>query len=61
MAGEIAPLCRDPGMAAIEKELEKFQEKGNGLWPSVTLTHHPLNNYSETMYGILLTSFARAC
>jgi hypothetical protein len=45
MAGEIAPLCRDPRMGAVGRKPEPVQKKGNSLSPSFTLTYYPLNNY----------------
>jgi hypothetical protein len=44
MAGEIALLGRDPGMGALGKKPETSQQPANGLSPSVTFTHAPLNN-----------------
>jgi hypothetical protein len=46
-------------MGAIGKQPETFQKKGNGLSPSVTFTHDPLNNYSvligvEPIHQLLL-------
>jgi nucleotide-binding universal stress UspA family protein len=45
VAGEIAPRGRDPGVGAIAKKPKTFQQTANGLSPSVTFTHDPLNNY----------------
>jgi hypothetical protein len=53
MAGEIAPICRAPHIGAIGKQPEQFQKTGNGLSPSVTLTHHPLNAYLNTNQATL--------
>jgi hypothetical protein len=47
MAGEIAPLCRDPRMGAVGRKPEPVQKKGNSLSPSFTLTYYPLNNYQD--------------
>jgi len=45
VAGEIAPLGRTPDVGAMGKKLQKFQNKENGLLPSLTLTRYPLNAY----------------
>jgi len=36
VAGEIAPLCRDRGLGAIGKKLQKFRKRGIGLPPPLT-------------------------
>jgi hypothetical protein len=43
VAGEIAPLRRALDMGAIGKKPEMCQNKANGIPPSVTFTHTPLN------------------
>src|SRR6266511_919554 len=55
VAGEIAPLGRDPGMGAIAKKPETFQQTANGLPPSGTFTHDPLNNYIRMPRNIIKT------
>jgi len=50
VAGEIAPLGRDPGMGTLVKKPDTFQQPANGLSPSVTFTHDPLNNYKSSAY-----------
>jgi hypothetical protein len=47
VAGEIAPLYRGRGIGAMRKKPKRAQKKGNGLSPSVTLTHYPLNAYEK--------------
>jgi hypothetical protein len=45
VAGEIAPLYTGRSIGAMRKKPKRAQKKGNGLSPSVTLTHYPLNAY----------------
>jgi hypothetical protein len=45
----MAPLGRDPGRGAIAQTPETCQPTANGLSPSVTFTHDPLNNYPHSI------------
>jgi hypothetical protein len=52
-AGEIAPLGRTADVGAMGKKLQKFQNKENGLLPSLTLTRYPLNAYLYSISSLL--------
>jgi hypothetical protein len=41
-------LPRAAGTLALKVSEKKSQKKGNGLSPSVTFMHYPLNNYDKT-------------
>jgi hypothetical protein len=41
VAGEISPLGGTNDVGAMEKKLQKVQNKENGLLPSRTSTRHP--------------------